>query len=149
MAGRYSPPPHPPRAAAFNPLAHLLKHLADSPPTTPLIFTPTDLENNPATHDPEDILRELRADGENPFPIDRNQLRKLVNKKLNARVETIAFLSSGTSLPVPSVARFSLRLTDSLLRSSVSQVLFTRYFFIRHMTVVIILMLLVVVRRFS
>lgn len=95
MAGRYSPPPAPPRQEAFNPLSHLLKHLQDSPPTTPAIFTPIDLQNNPNTHDPEDILRELRTDGEHPFPIDRNVLKKVVQKKMRTGVDAISFLSSG------------------------------------------------------
>ncbi|KAG9035514.1 hypothetical protein FRB95_011220 [Tulasnella sp. JGI-2019a] len=97
MAGRYSPPPHPhpERSSSFNPLAHLLSHLADSPPTSPAVFTSIDL-GHPDTHDPEDILREIRTDGDNPFPIDRNVLKSVVAKRMRTQVTRITFLSSGT-----------------------------------------------------
>ncbi|KAG9011351.1 hypothetical protein FRB94_008635 [Tulasnella sp. JGI-2019a] len=95
MAGRYSPPPHPhpERSSSFNPLAHLLSHLADSPPTSPAVFTSIDL-GHPDTHDPEDILREIRTDGDNPFPIDRNVLKSVVAKRMRTQVTRITFLSS-------------------------------------------------------
>ena len=98
MSGRYSPPPHPhpERTTSFNPLAHLLKHLADSPPTSPVVFTKVDL-GHPDTHDPEDILRELRSDGDHPFTVDRNILKKIVQKKMGRQVEAISFISSGQS----------------------------------------------------
>lgn len=110
MAHRYSPPPHPhpERTASFNPLAHLLQHLADSPPTTPVAFTRVDLDQ-PSTHDPEDILREIRADGDNPFPIDRTVLKKVVEKKMAAQVEAISFLSSGARFLPPNSSLISTR----------------------------------------
>lgn len=96
MAGRYSPPPHPhpERAASFNPLAFLLQAAADSPPASPTVFTKVD-PDSPATHDPEDVLREIRSDGDNPFPIDRHVLKKVVEKRMRRKVEKISFLGSG------------------------------------------------------
>ncbi|KIJ42399.1 hypothetical protein M422DRAFT_31342 [Sphaerobolus stellatus SS14] len=43
-----------------------------------------------------DIQRELRADGENPFPISRKAVRDVVADKLGVRVDRVVFLSSGT-----------------------------------------------------
>jgi len=43
-----------------------------------------------------DKERELRADGENPFPICRKVVADVVGDKLGVRVERVVFLSSGT-----------------------------------------------------
>ncbi|KAG9051281.1 hypothetical protein FS837_009547 [Tulasnella sp. UAMH 9824] len=95
MAGRYSPPPHPhpERTASFNPLAFLLQAAADSPPASPTVFAKVD-PDSPATHDPEDVLREIRSDGDHPFPIDRHVLKKVVEKRMRRKVEKISFLGS-------------------------------------------------------
>jgi len=101
------PPPHPVRSESFSPLAHLLKHLQDSPPTSPQIFTPVlhrdsnastqslSAQASSSTHDPEDIVREIRTDGEHPFPIDRIMLMNVVRKNMGSPVVAIQFLSSG------------------------------------------------------
>ena len=43
-----------------------------------------------------DIEAELRADGDQPFPIDRRAIKDVVQEKLGVRVERVAFLSAGT-----------------------------------------------------
>ncbi|KAG9097793.1 hypothetical protein FS749_005488 [Ceratobasidium sp. UAMH 11750] len=47
-------------------------------------------------HDVDDERREARADGDNPFPIDRAVLRQIVREKLGCEPTHIKFLSSGT-----------------------------------------------------
>ncbi|KAG9075328.1 hypothetical protein FRC06_010147, partial [Ceratobasidium sp. 370] len=47
-------------------------------------------------HDADDERREARADGDNPFPIDRAVLRQIVREKLGCEPAHIKFLSSGT-----------------------------------------------------
>ncbi|KAF8734955.1 Phosphotransferase enzyme family, partial [Rhizoctonia solani] len=46
--------------------------------------------------DHEDERREAKADGDNPFPIDRNILRTVIREKLGCEPSHIKFLSSGT-----------------------------------------------------
>ncbi|KAL5637930.1 hypothetical protein ACGC1H_002261 [Rhizoctonia solani] len=46
--------------------------------------------------DHEDERREAKADGDNPFPIDRNVLRTIIREKLGCEPLHIRFLSSGT-----------------------------------------------------
>lgn len=46
--------------------------------------------------DVEDERREAKADGDNPFPIDRAVLRQVVREKLGCEPTHIKFLSSGT-----------------------------------------------------
>ncbi|CAE6456644.1 unnamed protein product [Rhizoctonia solani] len=46
--------------------------------------------------DHEDERREIKADGDNPFPIDRNVLRTVIREKLGCEPLHIRFLSSGT-----------------------------------------------------
>ncbi|CAE7125485.1 unnamed protein product [Rhizoctonia solani] len=46
--------------------------------------------------DHEDERREAKADGDNPFPIDRNVLRIIIREKLGCEPSHIKFLSSGT-----------------------------------------------------
>lgn len=43
-----------------------------------------------------DIQAELRADGDQPFPIDRRMIKEVVLEKLCVRVERVSFLSAGT-----------------------------------------------------
>ncbi|KAB5590838.1 hypothetical protein CTheo_5707 [Ceratobasidium theobromae] len=46
--------------------------------------------------DHEDERREARADGDNPFPVDRTVLRTIIREKLGCEPTHIKFLSSGT-----------------------------------------------------
>ncbi|CAE6480218.1 unnamed protein product [Rhizoctonia solani] len=46
--------------------------------------------------DHEDERREAKADGDNPFPVDRNVLRTIIREKLGCEPLHIKFLSSGT-----------------------------------------------------
>lgn len=46
--------------------------------------------------DHEDERREAKADGDNPFPVDRNILRTIIREKLGCEPSHVKFLSSGT-----------------------------------------------------
>ena len=43
-----------------------------------------------------DVAAELRADGDQPFPIDRRAVKDVVQEKLGVRVDRVSFLSAGT-----------------------------------------------------
>ncbi|KZT39429.1 hypothetical protein SISSUDRAFT_984858, partial [Sistotremastrum suecicum HHB10207 ss-3] len=44
----------------------------------------------------EDVLRERKADGDRPLPVDRNVLREIIEEKMHVEVDNMVFLSSGT-----------------------------------------------------
>lgn len=45
-----------------------------------------------------DRVKEILADGDHPFPVDRKQLKDLMRAKMGQDVERIKFLSSGMFL---------------------------------------------------
>lgn len=57
------------------------------------IQTPPSEEENPL--DALDRVKEILADGDHPFPIDRRTLRDVVSNKMGMEVERIKFMSSG------------------------------------------------------
>ncbi|KAJ1302054.1 hypothetical protein OPQ81_000888 [Rhizoctonia solani] len=101
-----------------NPRSLELPETSPAMPTTPLLKTPSmalrqrdsvrDSHLVPMSprfevsqpHSPkpdhEDERREAKADGDNPFPIDRNVLRTIIREKLGCEPSHIKFLSSGT-----------------------------------------------------
>lgn len=59
------------------------------------VQTPPSEEENPL--DALDRVREILADGERPFPVDRRILKGVLRNKTGKEVERIKFLSSGKS----------------------------------------------------
>jgi hypothetical protein len=59
------------------------------------VQTPPSEEEDPL--DALDKVKEILADGDHPFPIDRRTLRDVMRNKMGQEVERIKFLSSGMS----------------------------------------------------
>lgn len=51
-----------------------------------------------------DRIKEILADGDHPFPVDRKVLKEVIQKKMGLDVTRIRFLSSGTTILHGSVA---------------------------------------------
>lgn len=64
------------------------------------VQTPPSEEEDPL--DALDRVREILADGDHPFPVDRKTLKEVLRNKMGQEVERVKFLSSGQlSSPVP------------------------------------------------
>ncbi|KAG8679747.1 hypothetical protein FRC09_018753, partial [Ceratobasidium sp. 395] len=81
------------------PTMRTLEYLRDSHigPMSPRLEVSQPSTPGPYAHDADhDERREARADGDNPFPVDRAVLRQIIREKLGCEPSAIKFLSSGT-----------------------------------------------------